>query len=417
MRILAISPYYPPHNIGGHEIRCRNILDGLIKLGNEVEIITNRCDDNKCLLHTNESGIHRLLHLTNDQSCTFQSIFYDYIDISVIKNMYFDFKPDFVYLFGIQNLALSILPFFARLDIPLIFDEGGSNLAFLTRKYKNGLYFHHKIKQGFFKDTIKKYLLSFVRGMTGGLIDSNWNWPANMQIIYNSQSALEFSHENGVDTSKAVVLQPGIDTKLFSFKPRKVFNETVIILLAGRIKPVKGTVDGLHLLKNLLMIGIKAKLNIVGDAEDRKYLQELVRITRELGIEEYVNIASRVDQASLANYYAASDICFFPTSYKSGFSQTTLEAMACGAIVISYGNEGSKGVIESGENGFIIPEGDIAFACEVIKELITTPGLVESITKNSRKLIESEYSMSNYISRVAHFLTTNRMNKNKLEIS
>src|SRR5512143_519638 len=41
MRILVISNFYPPHVIGGYEIGCRDIVEGLKSRGHAVSVLTS----------------------------------------------------------------------------------------------------------------------------------------------------------------------------------------------------------------------------------------------------------------------------------------------------------------------------------------------------------------------------------------
>ena len=41
MRILVATNLYPPHYIGGYELRCRDIVEGLVKRGHDVYVLTS----------------------------------------------------------------------------------------------------------------------------------------------------------------------------------------------------------------------------------------------------------------------------------------------------------------------------------------------------------------------------------------
>jgi glycosyltransferase involved in cell wall biosynthesis len=56
-------------------------------------------------------------------------------------------------------------------------------------------------------------------------------------------------------------------------------------------------------------------------------------------------------------------------SHTEGLPGPVLEAMACGAAVVSTDNDGSRAVIHDGENGFIVPKGDVAAFMERIQRI------------------------------------------------
>ena len=41
MKILVITNLYPPHEIGGYELRCRDVCDRLKASGHEIHILTS----------------------------------------------------------------------------------------------------------------------------------------------------------------------------------------------------------------------------------------------------------------------------------------------------------------------------------------------------------------------------------------
>ena len=107
-----------------------------------------------------------------------------------------------------------------------------------------------------------------------------------------------------------------------------------------------------------------------------------------------------VTQDKLVGLYHQADICFFPSYQEPGFSRTPLEAMACGCIVISYGNEGSDEIIRNKQTGFLVPPGDYLGIVAIIKELVSNHKMVNSIAWEARKEIEEFFSMNRYIDRI-----------------
>lgn len=41
MRLLFVSNLFPPHHLGGYEIVCKQVADGLRERGHEVSILTS----------------------------------------------------------------------------------------------------------------------------------------------------------------------------------------------------------------------------------------------------------------------------------------------------------------------------------------------------------------------------------------
>ena len=78
--------------------------------------------------------------------------------------------------------------------------------------------------------------------------------------------------------------------------------------------------------------------------------------------------------------------------------------MACGCIVISYGNEGSGEFIRNKQTGFLVSPGDYLSVVDIINELIFNPGIVKQITSEARNEIEEKYSLNRYVDRIEEII-------------
>jgi glycosyltransferase involved in cell wall biosynthesis len=93
------------------------------------------------------------------------------------------------------------------------------------------------------------------------------------------------------------------------------------------------------------------KLTIVGDGEDKRYYQKLVK---RLKLKRVFFEGTRKPDI----YYERASI-FIMTSAFEGFPMTLTEAQQMGAVPISFDSFGAvHDIIENGNNGFIIPNND-----------------------------------------------------------
>jgi glycosyltransferase involved in cell wall biosynthesis len=229
------------------------------------------------------------------------------------------------------------------------------------------------------------------------------HWPA-IHAFFNSDLNAHNAQEAGVPLAHAEVIHSGIDTDFFSFKRSKAFGNPLTLFQPGRIEQNKGQLDAVELCAALHARGIPCKLTIVGDRWKEIYAQEMENRIRELGLNSSVRILPMQSRSTLVKLYHQADICLFLSRYRSGFSRIPLEAMACGSLLLSYGNEGSDEILRDGENGYIIPKGDIPAIAERIKTLIAEPEAIASIIHQARADIENDYSMVSYTSKIEAFL-------------
>ncbi len=84
---------------------------------------------------------------------------------------------------------------------------------------------------------------------------------------------------------------------------------------------------------------------------DRK--EPYLRLARKIGICEETVFAGSTDEPE--KYYGAADLFAHPAFYDS-FSLTVLEALASGLPVVTTSTTGASGILNHGEDGFVIRE-------------------------------------------------------------
>ena len=404
MKILAITAFFPPCHKGGYELRCRDVLQGLRRAGHEILLLTNRCIPPDCGDNQDDSWVCRFLELQQTQANVFSRIWSDNIELKKIQKTIRSFQPDLLYTWHLQNLSDAILPFLASLSIPLVHDEGGSEMIYLSRLQKRGLYFYKNEQDNALKRWLKQGIKKYATFISGGRIVPDWEWPAHMNVYFNSHSALKHAREMGVPVGGAVVIPSGVDISKFPFQARAKIGSPVKIVIPARIKEQKGCKDGILLVDELRKRNIPAKLSIIGEVQSRDYYDELVKITNDLKLNDSVDFRALVSQEELSRIYQQADICYFTSYFKTGFSRVPLEAMASGCLVFVYGNEGSNESIKQGETGFILEEGDVKGAADWIENLMVDHPFYLGIVENARKCVEKNFSLETYVSQIENYL-------------
>lgn len=404
MRLLTICAFYPPHHSGGYEMRCKMVMDQLIEMGHEIIVITNKCLDPNCVMHQNETGILRSIHVKQKPGNIFGQILYDAADLLFIEKTVEVFQPEIIYLWHIQNLSNTILPYFSNRNLPIVFDEGGSGIVYLSRVLNRGLYFYENDSDSFIKKTVKK-TINYMAGIISlKRIKDKWSWPKQMRVYFNSYSSKEYALSKGAPVNDASVIHSGIDVSQFPFQERNYINDPVKIIMPTRIKPEKGIQDSIALVKELKQNGFSVHLIVLGIIQDAEYFTDQLQQVQEFGLSESIDFRSMVSQKELSQLYRDSDFCFFASYFKTGLSRVPMEAMASGCIIISYCGEGSGEIIQNSENGFLVQEGDIHAVVKHIRTLIENPSTYHMMIRAARKTIESNFSMEYYVDSIESFL-------------
>lgn len=148
------------------------------------------------------------------------------------------------------------------------------------------------------------------------------------------------------------------DTEIFRRTRRRVAVEDAEdIVYAGVLIPRKGVH---HLLNAFAQFNHpRARLHLVGGAENVGYARSLREQAQALGIGDRVHFAGEVSQRELAAYFAAARVMVLP-SLSEGLGRVVVEAMLLGTPVIGSRVGGIPDMIRQAENGLLVEAGNEA---------------------------------------------------------
>ena len=113
--------------------------------------------------------------------------------------------------------------------------------------------------------------------------------------------------------------------------------------------------------------GERILLLLLGEGERRRDLEELAR---GLGIAEHVRFLGW--RPDVAGVMAAVDIFCLP-SLNEGMGKVLVEAMAMGKPIVASAIGGIPDLVRPGENGILVPAGDVQALSEAIARLCRAP--------------------------------------------
>jgi len=123
----------------------------------------------------------------------------------------------------------------------------------------------------------------------------------------------------------------------------------------GRICPQKGQLLLIEAFALVARAHPSARLVLAGDGELRG---EAERAIRRLGIAEQVEITGWLDEAGVRRVLRGAS-CFVLPSFAEGLPVVIMEALAMGRPVISTFIAGIPELVIPGENGWLVPAGDV----------------------------------------------------------
>lgn len=215
------------------------------------------------------------------------------------------------------------------------------------------------------------------------------------------QTQLRFLYR--ANERKLEIIPPGVDTSHFYPIPSDEAKQFLglrpddrMVLFVGRIEPLKG-VDTLIQAMSCLNLHDNNRpvhLAIIGgepDASQEEMTKEMARLQDlcdELALGQTVVFLGKRGQDTLPYYYSAAEVLVMPSHYES-FGMVALEAMACGTPVIASDVGGLGFLVQDGETGFTVPDGEPDKLCEKLSLLLDDRSLRKEMGKHAEEAAQA----------------------------
>jgi glycosyltransferase involved in cell wall biosynthesis len=181
----------------------------------------------------------------------------------------------------------------------------------------------------------------------------------------------------GLDPERVSVL-PNPAPDVPSLPPREELRAELgldgrLLAFAGRLGPQKSLDVALEALAALPGV----TLAIAGDGPDRASLE---RRARELGLEERARFLGSLPRDRVLRLFRAADSALLSSSWEN-FPHAVVEALAVGTPVVSTAVGGVPEVVVDGENGLLVPAGDLAALAAAVARLFDDDALRERLAR------------------------------------
>ncbi len=235
-----------------------------------------------------------------------------------------------------------------------------------------------------------------IKERSGGHKEGSYRKQSEANIAVTADGIITFTEEEshamhriyGTEVNKTNAVQLGVDSKLFHPGSQSdsrlrlgLSPDSKIILFVGRIEYFKGPellLSSVAQMQNLDDVKI---LFVGGDVGDSSLIW-LKGIASKLGVYEKIIWHPAVPQATLPDYYIASDLCAIP-SLNETFGLVALEAMACRTPVVSFDIGGLKSIVVNEVTGYRVPPGDIIEMGNKFQKILFDNNLAKNLGDHS----------------------------------
>lgn len=212
------------------------------------------------------------------------------------------------------------------------------------------------------------------------------------KVIFNSYAGLDYHIRLGYAEEKCMVIPNGLacpDDCLF-LEPFQHDPPWKIGMIA-RLDPMKDHVMMFESMRFLLQQGAQVELHLYGDGK-QDWKQHLIREAERLKITDRVYWHGFTNDAWSA--LAQMDI-ISSSSYGEGMSNTLLEAMMAGRVIVATDVGEAKRMLDgdAGRCGEIVPVKDARAMAEVIATMIQDHTDAANMAKKARRVALEHYSI------------------------
>ena len=220
-----------------------------------------------------------------------------------------------------------------------------------------GLYFEPSVLHGSFKAILRKFLYRFLFFRIDKNVDfmlALGDLGRNQYIGLGLNKDKVYSFPYFIDDDKI------ISKRLFDNK------RLVKLLFVGQLIPRKNVLLLIQAVNNVVGLGIKIQLDIVGDGILK---DDLKRTVSSLGLDNIVFFLGSKNQAELQDIFLNHDAFILPSKF-DGWGCVAVEAMASGLPIIVSDSCGSASVVSEKEHGFVVESNSLSSLTSKIEFLV-----------------------------------------------
>jgi len=227
-----------------------------------------------------------------------------------------------------------------------------------------------------------------VRGVAR-LVLGNWlRSPRTQYLFENSEDPGEFGLQVA-DPTVTIVHGAGVDPTDFPLTPEPP-SPPVKVAVVSRMLRSKGIAEAVAAIALARERGAAVELDIFGAPDPSNPLSIPVAELERWGSKP--GISWRGPTTQVAEVWREHHVALFLTSYREGIPRTLIEAAASGRPIITSDAVGCREVVRDGQEGLLVPVGDVAAAAQAIVTLAHDPDLRRRLGEGANRRFHERFT-------------------------
>jgi glycosyltransferase involved in cell wall biosynthesis len=424
MRILIVSNLYPPFFMGGYELGCQDVVDGLRKRGHAVTVFTSTYGVDKAV---QDGPVYRIFspRYPLRQYKMWKPLYFiplllaELTDWRQFLHFYKKVTPDIIYVWNGLGLSYSLLLRIQNLGVPVAFYIFEHWLTKLHEKVTHeGFSLYHEPWIGFWMKRETNALMKALKKILGMLL-SRFGVTVRFRpfplhhVHYASNMLKEDALKAGLPVDTARVIYYGLNTQEGPFSalaqepPRggNALPTPLKLLYVGNLLRSKGPHTLLQACGLLDARGIDFHLTIVGKKLDEPYYDELLKITSDLQLGSRIRIELNLGRNALISLYKDHHILIIPSIWREPLGMVFLEGMIAGIPVIHTGVGGSRELVQDGENCLLFQPGNHETLARQIERLAKDRDLYARLSAAGKQTVMERYTLAKMLDEIEEDLS------------
>jgi glycogen synthase len=418
LKILIVSNLYPPHYLGGYELRCALVAEGLRWAGHDIRVLTSRFGlEPTGRLEDRVNGVRVQRALGQYDVGAQDPVGWPYFlamvrpqlrDAHSFIRILDEFKPDLINWWSVRGLTKAILPIPKLRGIPdvLCVEE-----AWITEERTRGQLDERppwaglwsRDGKGWYWQPLLFWLMEKWQKSLAkkGIMTTPASFcPLHVCFVSHFMRG-EFENE-GIQFPSSEVIYGGVSVTKFFYRRKQVqrISQPIRFLYAGQIDRQRGLHTAIEAFSFLSEEARSlATFTVVGDAYNLNYQREVRQQVRVLGLSERVIFTGKKNYEEMPDIYRSHDVLISPSLRKEGLPLSMAEAMLSGCAVVTTGSGGAMEIAKLADLP-LFPKGDAPALAQILESLIHNRHALDRIARRGQEVALRELSSDLMVQRL-----------------
>lgn len=409
MKILFLSNYYPPYEVGGYEQLCRDVAERLAQRGHVYAVVTSdrgvKADG-----FSDEPGVYRLLRIqpNPDSRLSIAGQFFltrrraEARNRSAFRSVVDQVNPDVVFIWNLQGLPQELaidaealpnvavaywLAGYTPAEPDLFWrywSQPPGTRAFL--RYPKSVLSHlalaHMRREGKPARPQMRHVAVVSDYMRRKGLSEN-TLPAGAEVIYN-----------------------GVETESF-YRPAPLPDAPppINLLLAGRVSADKGIHVAVEAVGKLAQARPQRDFRLlIAGSGPSEYLTQLQELAASYGITDLVSYLGWLPRERMPELMHACHVLVLTSIYPEAFARVVIEGMAAGLAVVGTLVGGTDEVLEDEVTGLACAAEDSTDLARQLGRLLDDPQLRYRLACQGQETVLAHYTIELMVERIEALL-------------